>query len=412
MARRNGRGSKSLAETIAQFERTQVRLLKSVEEAQILTSREAMRLSKRFEKSSAQKRSSDVLAAAIHMNKLLCASLRDRSTDEPEERGGELDVLSEMTAVLRGEEDPQANLDRLLELAAELLPYDQAAVFLFDRELAQLRPVASSGGLVDLIHGVEFELGSGFSAWVAGRQQPILLTDLQRPPKNGDPPLRCFMSAPILVQGELMGVINMGASEVRVFDDDHLRLLTVIAGMLAATLTRVVAEGLLAAHAAHDPLTGMLTDRYFDQRISEEIDRSRRYGDALTMALFQIEGFDVFTESYGHKLASQVFAEFGKVLRQTVRSCDPIGRVGDDQMAILFVHTAMRDAQVAAQRVAKAVASHSFPRRKRIRVQHTLAAFPEGGEELTSLLATARRRLQAAAEARAAASDLGQVLVA
>jgi diguanylate cyclase (GGDEF)-like protein len=396
MARRNGRGSKSLAETITQFERTQIRLLKAVEEAQILTEREAERLGKRFEKSSAQKRSSDVLAAAIHMNKLLCASLKERPEETDARRGGELDVLGEISAALREEENAGANLDRILGLMRELIPYGQATVFLNDQSGEALRPVASVGGVVDLIQGVEFERGSGFSAWVASRQKPILLADLQRPPKPGEAPLRSFMSAPILVQGELMGVLNVGSEETRAFDDDHLRLLTIIAGMLAATLTRVAAERLLGRLAAHDPLTGVSTERFLDQRIYEEIDRSRRYGDALTLALFQIDDFATFTEQYGSKLTGQVFAEFSRLLKGSVRSCDPLGRVGDDQVAVLFVHTAMCDARTAATRVAKTLSTHSYPRRKRIRVSHALAAFPEGGEDLTSLVATARRRLQAA----------------
>jgi diguanylate cyclase (GGDEF)-like protein len=412
MARRNGRGSKSLAETITQFERTQMRLLKAVEEAQILSAREAERLSKRFEKSAAQKRSSDVLAAAIHMNKLLCASLRERPGDDVARRGGELDVLSEISAALRTSEDPQASLERLLELMGELVPFSQASVFLLDQEAGALRPVAVQGGVVDLIPGVEFEMGSGFSAWVASRQRPILLTDLQRPAADGEEPLRSFVSAPIIVQGELMGVINLGHSEPRAFDDDHLRLLTIVAGQLAATMTRVVAERLLGRLAANDPLTGILTDRFLGERVDQEIERSRRYGDAITLSLFKICEFEAFTEQHGTKLASQVLAELGGVVRGSVRACDPIGRVGDDEIAVLFVHTAIPDARAAAERVSRAIAGHSFPRRKRLRVDQSIAAFPEGGEDLESLLATARRRIAGGESPAMMSPVLRQVLAA
>ncbi len=395
MARRNGRGSKSLAETISQFERAQVRLLDAVENANILSSREAGRLAQRFEKSSAQKRSSDVLAAAIHMNKLICSSLREHAGEAPKSAGGELDVLGEMTMVLRNAIEPRDNLEQVLKLAGELFTYNQATVFLYDRAREVLRPAASVGGVVDLISGVEFDKGSGFSAWVAGRKDPILLADLQRPAAAGELPLRCFMSAPILVDGELMGVVSFGAGEPRAYDEDHVRLLTIVAGILAATLTRVEAERLLGELAAHDPLSGVMTHRLLDERIAEEIDRSRRFGDALTLALFEISGFQVLVDQFGIKYGNQVVSDFGNILRHNARQCDQLGRVGADQIAVLFVHTSAGDARVAAQRLADAVGAHSFPRRKRLSARFSLTAFPEGGEDLPTLLATARRRLAA-----------------
>jgi hypothetical protein len=63
----------------------------------------------------------------------------------------------------------------------------------------------------------------------------------------------------------------------------------------------------------------------------------------------------------------------------------------------------MIEARSTLGRVAEAVAKHTFPRRKRPKITFALAAFPEGGEEYTELLATARRRL-AQSKANALAS--------
>lgn len=397
MARRNGRGSKSLSETIAQFERSELRLLRSASRAQILSPREAARLEERFAESPSQKRSSDVLAAAIHLNKLLAGALREAPGGERASARTELEVVGEMVAALRTEARPAEALARLLDLMRELVPFDRGEVFVFDGERRRLEPIATLGGPVELIPGVEFDLGAGFSSWVAKRRKATLLTDLQRPARDGEVPLRCFMSAPIIVHGDLVGVVNLGHSEPRAFDEDHLRLVTTVSSLLAATLTREVAERMLAEHSALDPLTGVQTAKQLARRFLEETDRSRRHGDPLTVALVRIEGYPAFVEAHGLAAGEAALKDLGRLLRSTLRAADPVGRVGTDEFALCLVHTAVPEARAVAERVADVVAKHSFPRRKRLRVECGLAAFPEGGDELSEILRTARRRLVAGA---------------
>lgn len=405
MARRNGRGSKSLAETITQFERSELRLLKSASRAQILSAREVERLEDRFTQSSSQKRSSDVLSAAIHLNKLLASALRGTAGSEPQSSRSELEVLVEMGNVMRAQERPADALAGFLRLLRELVPFDRAALFIFDSQEGRLEPVAAIGDHIDLIQGVEFDLGTGFSSWVAKRRKATLLTELQRPARDGEMPLRCFMSVPVVVHGDLVGVLNLGNAQPRAFDDDHLRLAATFAMVLGATLTREVAERMLAANAAADPLTGALTEKQLERRVYEETDRSRRYGDPLTLVLVKMVDYEAFIEAHGLATGDAALRELGRLLCSTVRCADQVGRVATDEFGLLLVHTAKAEAHAIAERVAEVVARHSFPRRKRLKVDTALVAFPEGGDELKELLATARRRLAAARAAAEAAAE-------
>jgi diguanylate cyclase (GGDEF)-like protein len=397
MARRNGRGSKSLADTITQFERSELRLVKSASLAQILSTREAGRLEERFSQSSSQKRSTDVLAAAIHLNKLLTTALKDGPGGAKAGSRAEYDIVTEMSAVLRSELKPAEAVAQLLRLLGELIPFDRAAVYLHDPVHNRLESFAVLGEPVDLIAGVAFDLGTGFSAWVAKRKKATLLTDLQRPPREGERPLRCFLSAPIIVHGDLVGVLNLGQAEPRAFDDEHVRMTTTVAAMLGATLTRAVAERLLAAHSSTDPLTGLLTENQLGRRIFEETDRSRRYGDPLHFALVRIAGYPAFLAANGIGTAEAALKDLGRIVRGTLRCADGAGRVGSEDLGLVLVHTTGAEALAALERLAEAVSRHTFPRRKRLRLEWGLAAFPEGGDDLASLAATARRRLHAAA---------------
>jgi diguanylate cyclase (GGDEF)-like protein len=117
----------------------------------------------------------------------------------------------------------------------------------------------------------------------------------------------------------------------------------------------------------------------------------------LTVALVRIEGYPAFVEAHGLATGEAALKDLGRLLRSTLRAADPVGRVGTDEFALCLVHTAVSEARAVAERVADVVAKHSFPRRKRLRVECGLAAFPEGGDELGEILQTARRRLVAGA---------------
>lgn len=397
MARRNGRGSKSLADTITQFERSELRLVRSASSAQILSTREASRLEERFSQSSSQKRSTDVLSAAIHLNKLLTSALKDGPGAGRTGSRSEYDIVTEMGAVLRAEQKSEEAVAQLLRLLGELVPFDRAAVYLLDPVHGRLDPFAVLGEPVDLIQGVAFDLGTGFSAWVAKRKKATLLTDLQRPPREGERPLRCFLSAPVIVHGDLVGVLNLGQTEPRAFDDEHVRMTSTVAQLLGASLTRAVAERLLAAHSSTDPLTGLLTENQLARRIYEETDRSRRYGDPLHFALVRIAGYPAFVAANGVGTAEAALKELGRLIRSNLRCADGAGRVGSEDLGLLLVHSTGSEALAVLERLAEVVSRHTFPRRKRLRLEWGLSAFPEGGDDLQALAHTARRRLHAAA---------------
>jgi diguanylate cyclase (GGDEF)-like protein len=324
-------------------------------------------------------------------------------------RRTEIEVLGEMAAALRAETRRTDGLLNLLRLLSELVNFDRAGVFVFDSQRKRLEPIASIGGTVDLIEGVEFELGCGFSSWVAKRRKATLLTDLQRPARDEESPLRCFMSVPIIVHGDLIGVLNLGHSQPRAFDEDHLRLVSTASSLIAATLTREVAERILAENAAIDTRTGVLTAKQFAARVLEETDRSRRYGDPLALALVRVEDYPAYVDAQGLGTAEAALRDLARLLRSSVRSIDPVGQVEPGEFAVLLVHTTMAEARAAVARLGESVAKHNFPRRKRLKIACAVAAFPEGGEEFSELLVTARRRFAppASASPRMAAGSPG-----
>ncbi|MBD3162946.1 MAG: hypothetical protein GF346_11040, partial [Candidatus Eisenbacteria bacterium] len=180
MARRNGQGPKQLQDVTEKLRKGEQRLLKLLAEEGLITNREGERLLRQVTQAAAQKRASEVLTAAhtVH-NKIIQVLRRSKSSGDAWERT-ELEVLYEITRLTQCCDDRERLFGRLLELTEQAIPFEHATLFLVDREVKELSVAASKGEIVDLIGGVKFDFGFGFSSWVAKQKKPILLTELNR----------------------------------------------------------------------------------------------------------------------------------------------------------------------------------------------------------------------------------------
>ena len=70
---------------------------------------------------------------------------------------------------------------------------------------------------------MNFDRGRGFSSWVAQQRKPVLLNDLHREGGTHAPSVRSFLSVPIILQGESMGVITWSHSRPEGFDEPTVR---------------------------------------------------------------------------------------------------------------------------------------------------------------------------------------------
>lgn len=145
-------------------------------------------------------------------------------------------VLSELCRLIREVSLDDKTCESILKLVAKSVEYSSASLFRLDKTENQIEELASVGKKVDLIDFVKFNTGSGFSAWVAMQKRPILLPNLHRKRfKNG---IRSFLSIPLNLGAELLGVINLSHIKPNAFGPKELQFLTSVSGPIALGLER------------------------------------------------------------------------------------------------------------------------------------------------------------------------------
>jgi diguanylate cyclase (GGDEF)-like protein len=247
-------------------------------------------------------------------------------------------------------------------------------------------PAAQRGRHVDLIPGVRFDHGEGFSGWVAKQKHPILLAELHRGRRPDDSVVGSFMSVPMVVQGELIGVLNLSHARTKAFHEDHLRLLTLIGGQAAGTIQRLLLYEEMRRLAITDDLTGLCNRRHFLERLQGEIDRARRYAVPFGLLFIDIDNFKDLNDSFGHQVGDRVLAELGTVLKHWARSSDLVARYGGEEFVVLLPMADKARSQIAAERLRTLIQRHTFYRRKKLTVSVGVAGFPTDGDSTERLL--------------------------
>lgn len=88
--------------------------------------------------------------------------------------------------------------------------------------------------------------------------------------------------------------------------------------------------------AVLDPLTGLHNRRSGEQRLAEEITRSRRYARPLTVILLDLDNLKQCNDQFGHEAGDEMLRAFSQRLTRAIRGSDMAVRIGGDEfMAIL-----------------------------------------------------------------------------
>ena len=393
MKQRNGAGSKRLVEATHRFIRSEQKLLEVLLSRRILRKADCDHFAKDLDLSASKKRSSDVFGSAIAINKKLMGVLAGSKSGTRGVKVSAIDVLYEMSRVVQTIEDPSEALGQMLVQMREGIPFENATLFVTERATGKLEPVATVGEPIDLIGHVKFERGRGFSSWVAQQRKPVLLNDLHREGGTDAPSVRSFLSVPIVLQGESMGVINLSHSRPEAFDEESQKLLSLMGHQIAGIVNRVILRREMERLQTTDDVTSLYNKRHFDKSLDAEIEKAKRYGHKLSVMVLDIDNFKALSERHGKPMGNEVLSDFGKLLKKVARGTDCVARYSGEEFMILLPHTNAEEARCAADRLRTVVESHSFPRRKRLTVSVGIATFPADANDSTALLVRADQSL-------------------
>lgn len=153
--------------------------------------------------------------------------------------------------------------------------------------------------------------------------------------------------------------------------------------------------------ATIDPLTAAFNRRYFLAAATQEMERSVRYGGALSVMMLDIDHFKRINDSHGHAIGDEVLKKVVEVCRANLREVDVFARLGGEEFAALLPATNLAGARGLAERLRRAVAEMVVPvagADLRVTISLGLAEREEGENAFDRLLGRADGALYVAKE--------------
>jgi diguanylate cyclase (GGDEF)-like protein len=194
-----------------------------------------------------------------------------------------------------------------------------------------------------------------------GARSPLLGYRLQS--------LGVAMVVPLLHHDELIGALLMGAKRGAVFTSEELELLDLFSHHVAM----VFENARLFTSATYEAMTGLYRREVILEQLQREVERARRYGRPLAVAMADLDHFKSINDRHGHLAGDTVLVRVAQVLTGTIRFSDAIGRYGGEEFLLLLPETELAGAVAVAEKIRRQVEGLRVSVAAGIHVQLTLS---------------------------------------
>lgn len=147
--------------------------------------------------------------------------------------------------------------------------------------------------------------------------------------------------------------------------------------------------------AITDGLTGAFNRRYLDTALAEELGRARRHGNALSIAMIDIDHFKRFNDTHGHQAGDALLQSLVRQVREHTRAKDYFARYSGEEFVVILPQTALNAGIRVAEKLRRVIAGQAagVAGGTPVTVSIGVATFPADGDDAAQLIRIADERL-------------------
>ena len=215
------------------------------------------------------------------------------------------------------------------------------------------------------------------------------------PRAPAEPAASTQVSVPLVAQGRVLGVLSVYERETgEPFTLEDASVLADFAVQAAVAVENVQLHEEAERLSLTDAVTGTWNYRYFERRLEQELERSRRFGRLFALLLLDLDHFKLVNDRHGHQLGDQVLVELTRRITAIVRDIDTFARYGGEEFVLILPETNLVGGIAVAEKLRGAVASAPFAVRPggegvRLTVSLGVACYPEHATSTSELLRAA-----------------------
>jgi len=158
----------------------------------------------------------------------------------------------------------------------------------------------------------------------------------------------------------VIGIVSVARGD-HVFTHAERDLFAYLTNQASVSVENADLHETVQKQAVTDELTGLFNHRRFQEVMSVEVERARRYGHEMGLIMLDIDNFKQVNDAHGHLQGDLVLREVARVLRQSSREIDEPARYGGEEMAVALPQTDLEGAYQFAERVRRSVEDLALP---------------------------------------------------
>ena len=230
-----------------------------------------------------------------------------------------------------------------------VIPSSLCVLYLYDATRDELEARYAAGHAASLVYGLRITLGQRLSGWVAANRQTILnsdaVLDLGDVARTAPSRLRSCISTPVVANETLVGTLSLYSTELNAFNDNHRRVIEVVASQIAHSVPRptVATRKRLAINLPQfeqlDELAAFARD-----------DHNNEANAFLVMSLSHC--VNITDDSEAELLLYRVV----RCAREALRADDMLFRTSNNEIVAFLRSTSIETAEQIAARIRNALA--------------------------------------------------------
>jgi two-component system cell cycle response regulator len=188
-----------------------------------------------------------------------------------------------------------------------------------------------------------------------------------------------FAAFPISTTNRLTGLLALGGKTLARMTPETETFLAQVANQAQIVVENSRLFERIRNLSIRDSLTELYNHRHSMALVANEFERVGRYQESVSVLMVDIDHFKRFNDEHGHQVGDAILRDVARVLKDTLRTVDSIGRYGGEEFMAILPHTGYDEAHRTGERLRQAIEAFVFrhaDRNLRVTVSVGVATFP------------------------------------
>lgn len=252
---------------------------------------------------------------------------------------------------------------------------------------------------------IKVKEGDIFDLWVLRHASPLLVEDtrkdfrfdLEKLEIEDSRPVSSLISAPLVSDGSILGILRLDHTQPGFYNLDDLRFLAAISDLGAVALENSQLFQKTQDLAIHDGLTSLYTKGYFLEHLKEGCKRSIHQNTIFSLLMLDIDFFKNYNDKFGHTVGDIVLKKLSQNIIESLKDLNPVvSRFGGEEFCILLPGVDKKKAYAVADTLRQRIEEEKIILRRHqthITVSIGISTFPQDAKDADELILKSDRAM-------------------